>query len=82
MQVRSPRSATRRHEGKPFSVNFHLSQSVSMETGKAGGFALMEMAEAKDEDSAISVLDGAEWLGRQSRVKNFNPRLATRRLAL
>jgi hypothetical protein len=55
---------------------------TQQETGKAGGFALVEMAEAKDEDSAISALDEAEWLGCQSRVKNLNPRLMTRRLAL
>ena len=44
------------------------------ETGKAGGFALMEMAEAKDEDSAISALEGAKWLGCQSRVKKSQPK--------
>jgi RNA recognition motif-containing protein len=44
------------------------------ETGRMRGFAFVEMADDAQEDSAISELDGAEWMGRQLRVNKARPR--------
>lgn len=44
------------------------------ETGRMRGFAFVEMTEDAHEDSAISELDGAEWMGRQLRVNKARPR--------
>jgi RNA recognition motif-containing protein len=44
------------------------------ETGRMRGFAFVEMTEDAHEDSAISELDGAEWMGRQLRVNKARPK--------
>jgi RNA recognition motif-containing protein len=44
------------------------------ETGRMRGFAFVEMVDDAQEDSAISELDGAEWMGRQLRVNKARPR--------
>ncbi|HAA26590.1 MAG TPA: RNA-binding protein [Cyanobacteria bacterium UBA8553] len=44
------------------------------ETGRMRGFAFVEMTDDAQEDSAISELDGAEWMGRQLRVNKARPR--------
>ncbi|HBL13828.1 MAG TPA: RNA-binding protein [Cyanobacteria bacterium UBA11162] len=44
------------------------------ETGRLRGFAFVEMTEDDQEASAISELDGAEWMGRQLRVNKARPR--------
>ncbi|MBZ8182621.1 MAG: RNA-binding protein [Oscillatoria sp. PMC 1051.18] len=44
------------------------------ETGRVRGFAFVEMNEESQEESAISELDGAEWMGRQLRVNKARPR--------
>ncbi|MEC4983597.1 MAG: RNA-binding protein [Oscillatoria sp. PMC 1068.18] len=44
------------------------------ETGRVRGFAFVEMNEDAQEESAISKLDGAEWMGRQLRVNKARPR--------
>lgn len=44
------------------------------ETGRVRGFAFVEMTEDAQEESAISALDGAQWLGRQLRVNKARPR--------
>ncbi|MEQ9551403.1 MAG: RNA-binding protein [Coleofasciculus sp. G3-WIS-01] len=44
------------------------------ETGRVRGFAFVEMTDEAQEDSAISQLDGAEWMGRQLRVNKARPR--------
>ncbi|MBE9126683.1 MULTISPECIES: RNA recognition motif domain-containing protein [unclassified Coleofasciculus] len=44
------------------------------ETGRVRGFAFVEMADEDHEDSAISQLDGAEWMGRHLRVNKARPR--------
>ncbi|MBD0345527.1 MAG: RNA-binding protein [Coleofasciculus sp. Co-bin14] len=44
------------------------------ETGRMRGFAFVEMVDDAQEDSAISQLDGAEWMGRQLRVNKARPR--------
>lgn len=44
------------------------------ETGKMRGFAFVEMGTEAEEASAISDLDGAEWMGRQLRVNQARPR--------
>lgn len=44
------------------------------ETGKVRGFAFVEMSSETEEDSAISELNGAEWMGRTMRVDKARPR--------
>jgi RNA recognition motif-containing protein len=44
------------------------------ETGRVRGFAFVEMSEDTQEDSAISELDGAEWMGRQLRLNKAKPK--------
>lgn len=44
------------------------------ETGRLRGFAFVEMTDEAHEDSAISELDGAQWMGRQLRVNKARPR--------
>jgi RNA recognition motif-containing protein len=44
------------------------------ETGRMRGFAFVEMTEDAQEDSAISELDGAEWMGRPLRVNKARPK--------
>ncbi|NER81266.1 MAG: RNA-binding protein [Leptolyngbya sp. SIO1D8] len=51
-----------------------ISLPIDRETGRKRGFAFVEMAEEAHEDSAISELDGAEWLGRELRVNKARPR--------
>ncbi len=48
------------------------------ETGRMRGFAFVEMTEDAHEDSAISELDGAEWMGRQLKVNKARPKDDTR----
>ena len=48
------------------------------ETGRMRGFAFVEMTDDAQEDSAISELDGAEWMGRQLRVNKARPKEDTR----
>jgi RNA recognition motif-containing protein len=44
------------------------------ETGRVRGFAFVEMANDDHEESAISELNGAQWMGRQLRVNKAKPR--------
>jgi RNA recognition motif-containing protein len=44
------------------------------ETGRKRGFAFVEMGTEAEEASAISELDGAEWMGRQLKVNQARPR--------
>ncbi|MEB3292311.1 MAG: RNA-binding protein [Synechococcales bacterium] len=44
------------------------------ETGRVRGFAFVEMSDDTQEDSAISELDGAEWMGRQLRLNKAKPK--------
>ncbi|NJL62379.1 MAG: RNA-binding protein [Methylacidiphilales bacterium] len=44
------------------------------ETGRMRGFAFVDMSEEAQEDTAITELDGAEWMGRQLRVNKAKPR--------
>ncbi len=44
------------------------------ETGRMRGFAFVEMSEDSQEDTAITELDGAEWMERQLRVNKAKPR--------
>jgi len=48
------------------------------ETGRMRGFAFVEMTDDAQEDTAISELDGAEWMGRQLRVNKARPKEDTR----
>ncbi|MEM1311392.1 MAG: RNA-binding protein [Cyanobacteria bacterium P01_D01_bin.71] len=51
-----------------------ISLPTDRETGRKRGFAFVEMADEAHEDTAISELDGAEWLGRELRVNKARPR--------
>jgi len=44
------------------------------ETGRVRGFAFVEMASDAEEDTAISTLDGAEWMDRSLKVNKAKPR--------
>ena len=44
------------------------------ETGRMRGFAFVEMDSETEEASAISELDGAEWMGRELKVNQARPR--------
>jgi RNA recognition motif-containing protein len=44
------------------------------ETGRKRGFAFVEMGTETEEASAISALDGAEWMGRSLKVNQARPR--------
>lgn len=44
------------------------------ETGRFRGFAFVEMGTEAEEASAISELDGAEWMGRELKVNLARPR--------
>ena len=47
---------------------------VDRETGKVRGFGFVELEAESEEDSAIEVLDGAEWMGRELKVNKARPR--------
>jgi RNA recognition motif-containing protein len=49
------------------------------ETGRMRGFAFVEMAEDAQENTAITELDGAEWMGRMLKVNKAKPREDNRR---
>jgi RNA recognition motif-containing protein len=44
------------------------------ETGRLRGFAFVEMSTEAEEDSAITALDGAEWMERELKVNKAKPR--------
>jgi RNA recognition motif-containing protein len=44
------------------------------ETGRARGFAFVEMESEAYEDKAIEALDGAEWMNRELKVNKARPR--------
>lgn len=44
------------------------------ETGRPRGFAFVEMSTDAEEDSAITELDGAEWMGRELKVNKARPK--------
>lgn len=44
------------------------------ETGKKRGFAFVEMDTLPQEESAITALDGAEWMGRSLKVNKAKER--------
>jgi RNA recognition motif-containing protein len=44
------------------------------DTGRARGFAFVEMATEAEEDKAIETLDGAQWMGRSLKVNKAKPR--------
>ena len=47
---------------------------IDRETGKARGFAFVELIEETQEDAAIAGLDGSEWMGRSLRVNKARPK--------
>jgi RNA recognition motif-containing protein len=55
--------------GKVTRVHF----PTDRETGRARGFAFVEMSADAEEDAAITALDGAEWMGRVLKVNKAKP---------
>jgi RNA recognition motif-containing protein len=51
-----------------------VSLPTDRETGRIRGFAFVDMTKDDEEQSAISNLDGAEWMGRQIKVNKAKPR--------
>lgn len=49
------------------------------ETGQVRGFAFVEMKSEANENKAIEVLDGAEWMGRDIKVDKAKPRRQERK---
>ncbi|ELR96812.1 RNA-binding protein [Gloeocapsa sp. PCC 73106] len=43
------------------------------DTGRARGFAFVEMETEAEEDAAITALDGAEWMDREIKVNKAKP---------
>jgi RNA recognition motif-containing protein len=56
--------------GKVTRVHF----PTDRETGRARGFAFVEMSADAEEDAAITALDGAEWMGREMKVNKAKER--------
>ena len=48
------------------------------ETGRVRGFAFVEMKSEANENKAIEILDGAEWMGRDLKVDKARPRKSNR----
>ncbi|HAC64359.1 MAG TPA: RNA-binding protein [Cyanothece sp. UBA12306] len=44
------------------------------DTGRPRGFAFVEMNTEAEEATAITTLDGAEWMGRSLKVNTARPR--------
>ena len=44
------------------------------ETGQVRGFAFVEMKSEANENKAIKILNGAEWMGRDIKVDKAKPR--------
>jgi RNA recognition motif-containing protein len=44
------------------------------DTGRMRGFAFVEMEDERQEEEAISALNGAEWMDRQLKVNKARPR--------
>ncbi len=44
------------------------------ETGRARGFAFVEMGTEAEEEKAIETLDEAQWMGRSLKVNKAKPR--------
>ena len=49
------------------------------ETGRVRGFAFVEMKSEANEDKAIEILNGAEWMGRDIKVDKAKPRRQERK---
>ena len=49
------------------------------ETGQPRGFAFVEMKSEDNEDKAIQILNGAEWMGRDIKVDKAKPRRNSQR---
>ncbi|MBE9043401.1 RNA-binding protein [Pleurocapsales cyanobacterium LEGE 10410] len=51
------------------------------ETGRPRGFAFVEMKSEANENKAIKILNGAEWMGRDIKVDKAKPRNQERTFA-
>ena len=49
------------------------------ETGRVRGFAFVEMKSEANENKAIEILNGAEWMGRDIKVDKARPRRQNRK---
>lgn len=51
-----------------------VSIPTDRETGRARGFAFVELGSDSEEEAAIEALDEAEWMGRKLKVNKAKPR--------
>lgn len=58
-----------------------VSIPTDRETGRPRGFAFVEMKSEANENKAINILDGAEWMGRDIKVDKARPRNQKRTFA-
>lgn len=58
----------------PYGTVKRVQVATDRETGRARGFAFVEMETDTEETAAIEALDGAEWMGRDLKVNKAKPR--------
>jgi len=59
---------------EPFGQITRVHMAMDRETGRARGFAFVEMANDEDAAKAIAALDGKEFGGRNLKVNEARPR--------
>jgi RNA recognition motif-containing protein len=63
---------------KPFGQVSRVHLATDRETGRARGFAFVEMPNDEEANKAIAALDGKEFLERNLKVNEARPRAARR----
>ncbi len=61
---------------KDYGTVKRVTVPIDREKNRMRGFAFVEMSSDEQEQSAITALDGAEWMGRQLKVNKARPREA------
>lgn len=59
---------------KEYGAVKRVSIPTDRETGKARGFAFVDLGTPAEETAAIEALDGAEWYGRSLKVNQARPK--------
>ncbi|MDJ1171498.1 RNA-binding protein [Roseofilum sp. BLCC_M154] len=59
---------------KDYGTVKQITLPTDRETGRPRGFGFVEMSTEEEEESAISALNGAEWMGRTLTVNKARPR--------
>jgi cold-inducible RNA-binding protein len=63
---------------EPFGVITRVHMATDRETGRARGFAFVEMANDEEAGKAIAALDGKEVGGRNLKVNEARPKMERR----